>query len=64
MNTSLEAQKCRIGVLTREALVPIGSGPNSTPPLKMRRGVYGDERKNMKEKMAKSYDTMLSKTKK
>ena len=29
MNTSLEAHKCGIGVLTREALVPIGSGPNS-----------------------------------
>ena len=28
MNTGLEAHKCGIGVLTREALVPIGSGPN------------------------------------
>ena len=45
MNTRLEAHKCGIGVLTREALVSIGSGPNSTPPPKMRRGDYGDERK-------------------
>ena len=29
MNTRLEAHKCGIGVLTKEALVPIGSGPNS-----------------------------------
>ena len=28
MNTRLEAHKCGIGVLTREALVSIGSGPN------------------------------------
>ena len=28
MNTSLEAHECGIGELTREALVPIGSGPN------------------------------------
>ena len=26
---SLEAHKCGVGVLTREALVPIGSGPNN-----------------------------------
>ena len=48
MNTRLESHKCGIGVLTREALVSIGSGPNSTPPLKMRRGDYGDERKKKK----------------
>ena len=29
MNTRLEAHKCRIGVLTREVLVSIGSGPNT-----------------------------------
>ena len=33
MNTSLEAHKCGIGVLTREALVPIGSGPNTWGPI-------------------------------
>ena len=30
MNTRLEAHKCGIGVLTREALVSVGSGPNSS----------------------------------
>ena len=44
-STRLEAHLCGIGALTREALVPIGSGPNSTPPLKRSRGDYGDETK-------------------
>ena len=33
MNTRLEAHKCGLGTLTREALGTIGSGPNSTPSL-------------------------------
>ena len=61
MNTRLEAHKCGIGVLTREELVSIGSGPNSTPPLKMRRGDYGDERKKKTRKIrTKLYEKKLS----
>ena len=33
MVLTLEAHKCGLGTLTREALGTIGSGPNSTPPL-------------------------------
>ena len=50
MNTSLEAHKCGIGVLTREALVPIGSGPNRTPPLNGGDGIPGTREENMGEK--------------
>ena len=59
MNTRLEAHKCGIGVLTREALVSIGSGPNtrgSTPRgvikyVSMSRYIKKDEcRKNDKNK--------------
>ena len=31
--TRLEAHKCELGTLAREALGTIGSGPNNTPPL-------------------------------
>ena len=60
MNTRLEAHKCGIGVLTSEALVSIGSGPNSTPPLKMRRGDYEDERKKTRKIRTKLYEKKLS----
>ena len=33
LNTRLEAHKCGLGTLTREALGTLGSGPNSTPWL-------------------------------
>ena len=41
----IEAHKCGVGVLTREALVPIGSGPNNTPPLRRVDGIPGTRQK-------------------
>ena len=38
LNYSLEAHKCGLGTLTREAIVIIGSGPNTLPHRVLGRG--------------------------
>ena len=56
LDYGLEAHKCGLGTLIKEALVTVGSGPNCTPPFKLRKQDYGDKKKNNSKTPAGSYD--------